>query len=80
MFSKLIRTEEHMHTALFPRLLAVAERAWHKSSWENIHDKEDRETKKRSDWKRFASKLGHHELPRLEKYNISYRIPPPGGR
>ena len=34
MWSELVRTPERMHSMLFPRLLAVAERAWHQAVWE----------------------------------------------
>ena len=78
MFSDLIRTEDQMHYALFPKLLGVAERAWHKAAWEDITDKSKRDEERRSEWDRFASTLGHQELPRLEKHNFHYRVPPPG--
>ena len=80
MFSDLIRTEEEVHYSLFPKLLAVAERSWHKGSWEDTADKTKRDEGRKLDWGIFASKLGHQELPRLEKHNFLYRVPPPGGR
>ena len=78
MFSDEIQTEEQMHYALFPRLLAVAERAWHKDSWENLTDNARREHEQRLAWEKFAAKLGHLELPRLDGQHFNYRVPPPG--
>ena len=80
MFSDEFRNKRHMHEALFPRLIAVAERAWHKAHWESVQDKARRETERRADWERIVDILGYQELPRLEKLGIEYRIPPPGTR
>ena len=80
MFSDQIRNKQQMHNALFPRLIAVAERAWHKAPWESIEDKVRRDTDQRADWERIVNILGYQELPRLEKMDIEYRIPPPGAR
>ena len=34
VWTEMIRTPEHLHHQLFPRLLALAERAWHRAPWE----------------------------------------------
>ena len=78
LFSDLITMEEQLHYALFPRLLALAERAWHKSPWEELADKDKREEARKEDWLKFTNTLGNIELPRLDKYDIYYRVPPPG--
>lgn len=78
MFSDQIRNKEQMHHALFPRLIAVAERAWHKAPWETMEDKGVRDGERRADWERMVKILGYKELPRLEELNMEYRIPPPG--
>lgn len=65
---------------IFPRLLSLAERAWHKASWEEIPDKHEAEDKAEEDWKQFSTFLVQHELSRLEKLGIKYRLPPPGAR
>ena len=80
MFSDQIRNKQQMHSALFPRLIALAERAWHKASWESIEDKTKRDIERRADWERMVDILSNKELPRLEKMGIEYRIPPPGAR
>ena len=62
----------------FPRLLALAERAWHKAAWEYIESSEDQKRRKQRDWESFVKTLGDKELPRLEKNGIRYRVPIPG--
>jgi len=57
---------------LFPRMLALAERAWHKEQWENTTVEPNR------DWERFSNQLGYRELPRLDKAGVKYRVPLPG--
>ena len=34
LWSETVRKSEQLDDMIFPRLLALAERAWHKSSWE----------------------------------------------
>lgn len=63
---------------IFPRMLALAERAWHKASWETIKDKGERNAARTKDWESFSNGLGHKELKRLDKVGIKYRVPPPG--
>lgn len=78
IWSETVRTKDNLHSMLFPRLLALAERAWHKGSWEFITDADDRKTDMLIDWNRFARTLGHRELKRLDQSGIHYRVPPPG--
>ncbi|XP_041355524.1 beta-hexosaminidase-like [Gigantopelta aegis] len=76
LWSETIRTDDQLEYMLFPRLLAVAERAWHKAQWESTKDEQD----KLSDWFKFANTVGYQELRLLDKYDIAYRIPRPGAR
>ena len=78
VWSELIRTDEQMQEMLLPRLLAVAERSWHKAQWEDIQDESFRNHVKSRDFTLFVNHLGQKELPRLEKMGISYRLPIPG--
>jgi hexosaminidase len=57
---------------MFPRLIALAERAWHKDVFENTTIQPDRE------YEKFANKVGYREMPRLDNAGVKYRIPPPG--
>ena len=77
-----VKSLEEFDFYVFPRLLAVAERAWHMASWEeNRHvfsysAPNDREMA--ADWAKFAIKLGGNDLAILDKLGVKYRIPPPG--
>lgn len=65
LWSELIYSSDLMHYHLFPRLLAVAERAW-------------RTTPEKTGWPGFAQALGERELNYLESIGIRFRVPPPG--
>lgn len=69
-----------MYTMIFPRLLALAERAWHQAPWERITDKDARDLEKTGDWVNFANTLGYKELARLDKIGVAYHVTPPGAR
>ena len=85
-----IRTDDKMEYMTFPRLLAIAERAWHQADWEIDYQK-DREfiqgkthyvdqQKLRQDWVRFANLVGQRELAKLDLTGIDYRLPIPGAK
>ncbi|MBD2826639.1 beta-N-acetylhexosaminidase [Xenorhabdus szentirmaii] len=89
-WSETVRTDEQMEYMIYPRLLPLAERAWHQASWE-LNYQQGREYKGgithyvdmnvlNRDWERFANLIGQYELAKLDKANISYRLPVPGGR
>jgi hexosaminidase len=71
---------------IFPRLLALAERAWHRAPWEPADVKGTDWGKTvpidtaglKTDWERFANVLGHKELAKLGKLGIDYRVEVPG--
>ena len=74
-----MRTRQQFYEMIFPRLIALAERAWHCAAWEGQSvDKRGKAQEK--DWLEFACTLGHKELRRLETEGIPYHIPPPGAR
>lgn len=90
VWSEIVRTDEQMEYRLYPRLLAVAERAWHKADWElpyqpGLTFEKGKTThvnqqQLQADWNRFATLLGRSVLPTLDTAGISYRIPVPGAR
>nr|XP_022312507.1 uncharacterized protein LOC111117641 isoform X2 [Crassostrea virginica] len=80
LWTETIRTPEQVDYMLFPRFLAFAERAWHKAPWESMKDAVKRNKKHQTDWEKFAQKVGHKELRRLEEKGVSYRLDPPGAR
>ncbi|KAK3755736.1 hypothetical protein QZH41_007466 [Actinostola sp. cb2023] len=78
VWTETIRTPDELDSMIYPRLLALAERAWCKSAWESEINVARREEMKRKDWGRFVNTLGYKELSRLDKLNVAYRVPPPG--
>ncbi len=89
LWSESIRTDERMEFMLYPRLISVAERAWHKATWEQPYQvgKEysgsthhvDKHAVQR-DWQLFANIIGQRELAKLDKAGIAYRLPVPGAQ
>lgn len=79
-WSETIRTSDELDSMIFPRLLALAERAWHRADWEDSNDPKERKEKQQADWEAFANTLGYKELRRLEDISIKYRIPLVGAR
>lgn len=90
LWSETVRTDEAVEYMLFPRMLAVAERAWHRATWEqdyqagrSYHGGQTRwvdQQALRQDWQRFANILGQRELAKLDKHGVGYRLPVPGAR
>jgi hexosaminidase len=83
-WSELIRTDEQLEHMLYPRLLAFAERAWHRAAWEPADGMDiavpiDRGALE-ADWQRFAHAVGHKELAKLDRAGVSYRLDVPGAR
>ncbi len=90
LWSEVVRTDKQMEYMMYPRLLAVAERAWHRAAWEQDYqagrEYKGGETHQvdvkalQRDWTRFANLLGSRELPKLEKAGVQFRLPVPGAR
>ena len=89
LWSELISQSEFFDYMAYPRLLALAERAWHKGSWErdyatgttysntsNLVDTAAMNTA----WNRFANALGQKELAKLDSAGIRYRLPTVGAK
>ncbi|WP_448546507.1 family 20 glycosylhydrolase [Thalassotalea fusca] len=92
LWSENVRTDDFAEHKLFPRLIALAERAWYLPSWAvpynysgaryaqdtNTFTTEMREARDK-EWRAFATAIGKKELPKLEKADIAYRLPLAGG-
>ncbi|XP_069101871.1 beta-hexosaminidase-like isoform X2 [Argopecten irradians] len=78
LWTETIRTQEHLESMTFPRLLATAERAWHKAPWEDLLNDQERRLSLEADWVKFSNTLGYRELRRLDDMGVKYRVPPPG--
>lgn len=86
-WTETVRTDEQYYEMVFPRMLAVAERAWHRGSWEldwspgvvfNSTTGLVPKDLLKNDYNHFVSALGCRELMKLEKLGIEHRMPPPG--
>ncbi|TQV78930.1 family 20 glycosylhydrolase [Exilibacterium tricleocarpae] len=93
LWSETVRSDADVEYRLFPRLVALAERAWHRADWEVPYDYSGRDysaqtrfftaTARRQrdrDWARFASIMALKVLPKLDAAGIRYRIPTAGAR
>ncbi|MGL5358333.1 MAG: family 20 glycosylhydrolase, partial [Shewanella sp.] len=91
LWSETIRSDGTAEYMIFPRLLMLAERAWHQASWEvpyqyqgavyhqgsGYFTKEMRQAQAQA-WQQLANTLGHKELIKLDKAGIDYRVPTVG--
>ena len=89
LWSETVRTPEHFDYMLFPRVLALAERAWHAADWElpavagETFDSTSGQVdanRINADYAAFAATIGARELAKLDAASIGYRIPPPGAK
>jgi hexosaminidase len=85
-WGETMRTDDELEGMMFPRLLAMAERAWHRAAWEPA-DVSGTDWGKATpidtaglgtDWERFANVLAQKELRKLDKLGVKYRIEVPG--
>ena len=74
LWSETIKGPEMMEYYIFPKLLALAERAWGKALPEGEAAAEN--------WAEFANALGRRELIRLDHLSggYNYRVPTPGAK
>ncbi|GIU09840.1 beta-N-acetylhexosaminidase [Shewanella sp. c952] len=91
LWSETVRSDEIAEYLMFPRVLMLAERAWHKPSWEvpyqyqgAIYNQQsgmftqDMRAQQALEWQAIANTLGYKELIKLDKAGISYRVPTVG--
>lgn len=76
VWSETIRTAVQLEQMIYPRLLALAERAWYKAEWESNNNYSAR----LDDWQGFANRLAQVELTRLATSGSAFYLPPPGAR
>ncbi|GAB3092730.1 family 20 glycosylhydrolase [Aestuariicella hydrocarbonica] len=92
LWTEVTRTDEQADYMMFPRLTALAERAWHQADWEVDYNHQGQTYSSRDplsdgdqrlrqqQWNRFANTLAQKELPKLDQYNVHYRIPTVGAK
>ena len=91
LWSETVRSDDIAEYLMFPRLLMLAERAWHKPSWEVPYQYQGAVYNQQSgmftqqmrqqqaqEWQAIANTLGHKELVKLDKAGIAYRVPTVG--
>ena len=88
LWSETIRSNDTVEYMIFPRLLMLAERAWHQAEWEVPYQYQGalynqstghftaamRDAQAQS-WQQMANTLGHKEFIKLDKAGIDYRVP-----
>ncbi|MCJ8267863.1 MAG: family 20 glycosylhydrolase, partial [Psychrosphaera sp.] len=91
LWSENVRSDAQAEYMLFPRLIALAERAWHKPTWEpeynyegavynkdsKVFNDQMREARNKQ-WNVFANVIARKEMPKLDKQGVFYRIPTVG--
>lgn len=93
LWTETVRDRDTLEYQVFPRLLALAERAWSKADWEIPYDAggavyngendtldEARRIALQQDWNRFASIVAAKEFPKLEAADVSFRLPTAGAK
>ncbi|XP_046370643.2 uncharacterized protein LOC124145039 [Haliotis rufescens] len=80
LWSDTLRSTEDMHMRAFPRMLSLAERAWHKADWESMDNSTTRDQARHDDWSSYVKAVGLRELPWLDSEGIDYRVAPPAAR
>jgi hexosaminidase len=81
LWTENTKSAEMAEYLVFPRLLAVAERAWAQDpAWAQVSDATKRNQLLLQSWNEFSNRIGQRELPRLDYLanGIGYRLPPPG--
>ena len=88
LWSETTRTDSGVDYQLFPRLIALAERAWHRPEWEpayqpgQSYEYDDHRVDQLAimrDWNGFSGRMPT-QLKLLDRLKIAYRVTPPGAR
>lgn len=75
LWSETVRTPEQFEQMIYPRVIALAERAWHKSDWEA--DKPNAQVRLQ-EWAEFSAALVAKELLKFSATGSAFYLPPPG--
>ena len=88
LWSETVRSDAIADYMLFPRVEALAERAWHKGDWEpdyapgksySFGDGQVDMARLAADWQDFNARL-KPQLTWLDARGLAWRLPPPGAR
>jgi hexosaminidase len=90
LWTENVRGAAQAQSMIFPRLIAAAERAWHRAGWElpavpgqvftgGVTEHVDTAALM-GDWAEFAATVTDRVLPRMDRAGVNYRVPCPGVR
>jgi len=93
LWSETIRSEAQAEYMIYPRLLTLAERAWHKPTWSVPYNPQgaiysqdsavftaSKKEQREQAWQQFSNTLGQKELAKLDKAGVFYRVPTVGAK
>ncbi len=80
LWGETVKNESQTFYYLFPKLFGLAERAWNASpEWSLESDPEQFDIAYIEALNRYLNHISKHELPRLSRHKIPFRVAPPGG-
>jgi len=93
LWSETVRSDDQAEYMIYPRLLALAERAWHQASWQvpykaqgdtfskesNVFTDKLRQIRDKQ-WLDFSHAIGEKELAKLDLAGVFYRVPTVGAK
>lgn len=81
LWSEVTVNQDAVEYMVFPRLLALAERAWHEAPWQQNARELDKESQlqqtRYQDWQAFEHAMLTQHMPVLVKQDINVRVPMP---
>ena len=93
LWGENVRLDTTAEYKVFPRVIALAERAWHQADWAVPYNYEgfsysqdshvftdELKAKRDAQWQLFANTLGQKEFPKLSLANVFYRLPTAGAK
>ncbi|MEW6989890.1 family 20 glycosylhydrolase [Colwelliaceae bacterium 6441] len=93
LWSETVRSETQAEYMIFPRMIALAERAWSSPNWHVPYDYQGKKYHKDSgvfteelqqardlEWQKFSNILAQKELPKLDALGVFYRVPTAGAK
>lgn len=93
LWSEMVRSDQIAEYMLFPRLIALAERAWHRADWEpdyrhqgEVYSQqtqffgEAQRQARDQQWLGFARSVAIKEMPKLDLAGWHYRLPTLGAK
>ncbi|QOL25528.1 carbohydate-binding domain-containing protein [Thalassotalea sp. LPB0316] len=93
LWTENTRSDDMAEHKIFPRLLALAERAWYKPKWAVDYNYQGAKYSQQSNvfstqhqalrdqqWQRFSQVIGSKELAKVEAADIAYRLPTVGAK